>query len=347
MGNEWIPSDVMQAAQEEGEVVVYGAVDEPDLKDPIKPRFEEAFPGITARVSGLGTSEIASKLVSEKRANNVQSDVTLYSRPAGRAVASAGVYVDLEQDHWLKQQASEMGYAEGYWKPPSATTAELPGYGLPFTLIYNTDKVSESEAPDSWEGLGDDQWTGSNGIVMQHPSQLSSMGGLYATLFGLWGEEKWTRQVGRLVDNNPQLISSNSQSYRTMIQGEKALSPNYINDLVAQLDAGDNPPAATKWLEPALQSTISTRLTADSRNPNAGMVFASWFVSEPGQQTIGDTGRTPIHGPTASTHDLFKQVIPEGVTIRPQAYNNPTYEGSVYLQNPDAFLPLFEEHFGG
>ena len=90
-----------------------------------------------------------------------------------------------------------------------------------------------------------------------------------------------------------------------------------------------------------------SHVTAGAKHPNAGLCYAAWFASEEGQMLVGDTGRTPVFSPVAATHDLFKVVIPEGTSILPTGFNNPKYNGTAYLEEPDAFVPLFEEHFGG
>ena len=343
IGSITVPSAVVTKANEEGEVIVYSTMDEPDLLKYIVPGFEEAFPGIKMTVQGLGSGELSTKLLTEKRVNKVMSDATTFNLGASRSIAPEGVFVGFGKDHWIKKECAAMGYDPAI----HAKSYEVPGYGNAYTLIYNTELTTEAEAPSKWEDLGDDKWSGQMGICMQHPAQLSSMGGLFSTLYAKWGHEKWAEVVGNIMDNKPQIISSNSASYRVLLQGEKALSPNYINDLAAQLGAGESPPAQCKWLDPGLMNNTPGHVTAGAPHPNAGLCYAAWFASELGQEKVGDTGRTPTFSPTAATHDLFKVVIPEGTQIMPTGYNNPTYNGSAYLETPDAFVPLFEEHFGG
>ena len=64
VGSITIPSKVASTATEEGEVVVYSTMDEPDLLKYIVPGFEEAFPGIKMTVQGLGSGELSTKLLS-------------------------------------------------------------------------------------------------------------------------------------------------------------------------------------------------------------------------------------------------------------------------------------------
>lgn len=341
-GTGRIPSSVISAAQEEEQLSVYATISQSDLNEFFKPVFEERYPWAEVDFQNFGSAELASKIISEKRTGNVTADVVSISRGTSLSLVGQDVFRSIGEEHFLYQQSAEMGYPEEFY----TQGIMLPGYGLPYTLLYNTDHISEAEAPDSWEGLGDDQWTGQSGIVMQHPSQLSSTGGLFATLWGMWGEEKWRNVVADIMDNNPQLGTSNSQSYRVMIQGERTLSPNYVNDLILQVKQGENPPAATKWLDPSLMVTVPTNLVQDAPHPNLAEVFVSWFISEEGQELIGNTGTWPMHAPTADGHPDLERVIPSGTEIRPQAFNNPTYQGEGYLENPNAWVPLFNEAFG-
>ena len=50
VGSITIPSKVASTANDEGEVIVYSTMDEPDLLKYIVPGFEEAFPGIKMTV---------------------------------------------------------------------------------------------------------------------------------------------------------------------------------------------------------------------------------------------------------------------------------------------------------
>ena len=345
VGSITIPSDIVAAAQAEGECSLYGAMDEPDMLDPIKPAFEEAVPGVTLTPWGGGSSEIASKLIAEFKANIVSSDVSLYSLPTGRAAASAGVYVEYSNDHWLKQVANDLGYPAGSWQSPEAPAYEFPAYGLPYTLHYNTDMMSEGDVPSTYEEWTGSQYTGSNGFVMQDPRQLSSIGSLFATLYGLWGEEKMTAWAGDFMKLKPQFTTGNTGAYNVCLAGEKALCNTYINDLVGQTASGESIPMKLKWIDPALSSMVPLHLSAGAPHPNAGEAFCAWMMSEDGQEKIADTGRTPAHGPSAATHADFAAFIPSDQVILPYAYNNPVYGGKTYIQEPAAFLPLFEELF--
>ena len=252
VGSITIPSDIVAAAQAEGECSLYGAMDEPDMLDPIKPAFEESVPGVTLTPWGGGSSEIASKLIAEFKANIVSSDVSLYSLPTGRAAASAGVYVEYANDHWLKQVANDLGYPAGSWQSPEAPAYEFPAYGLPYTLHYNTDMMSEGDVPSTYEEWTGSQYTGSNGFVMQDPRQLSSIGSLFATLYGLWGAEKMTAWAKDFMALKPQFTTGNTGAYNVCLAGEKALCNTYINDLVGQTAAGESIPMKLKCIDAGL-----------------------------------------------------------------------------------------------
>ena len=345
VGSITIPSAVVTAAQAEGTCLLYGAMDEPDMINPIKPGFEEAVPGVTLKPWGGGSSEIASKLVSEFKANIVSSDVSLYSLSTARSVEGTGVYVEYTNDHWIKKAAEELGYAPGYWKSPDAPAYELPGYGLPYALHYNTDIMSAGDVPTTYEAWTDSGYTGQNGFVLQNPRQLSSQASLMATLWGLWGEETMRAWAKGFMANKPQFTTGNSGAYNVCVSGEKALCNTYINDLVGQAAEGQDIPLKIQWIDPAMTSVVPVHLTAGAPHPNAGECFAAWFMSELGQEKVADTGRTPAHAPSAAAHADFSAFIPADQVILPYAYNNPTYGGKGYISDPEAWLPLFEEIF--
>lgn len=333
-------SSIEEKAREEGEVVVYSSIDEPAWLDTLKPRFEEAYPDITANVVSLGSSEATSKILSEYNSGNVQGDVATITKGAGDAIRGEGVYRVVDSSHHLYQQAEEMGYPSSLY----SGGYEFPSYNVPITLLFNTDIVSEEDAPTTWEALGDEQWSGE--IVMQNPSQLSATAGLFATLYGVWGEEKWRTVMENIAANEPQLTNSGSQAYRIMAQGEKGLTPNYINDLVSAKQNESPPPISTTWPEPTVSLALTEHLLKDAPHPNAAELWIRWMMSEEGQTALADTGRTPFHAPTASSHENFEGIIPSDVKIQSVAYNDPTWNGSNFTEDPEGWLPLFEEYFG-
>lgn len=335
-GAESPPSELVTQAQEEGTLSFLASMDEPDFREFFEPRWNERFPWSTLNFSSQTNVDIASQVRSASRAGNLQTDAIMIDIAVGTVTEEAGIFKDPSGI-----AAMELVKSKPY---PESSYGEfhLPGYGNPVVVYYNENNVSESELPDNYFGLTDDKWQ--DRLIMQSPASLSSTGGLFATLRATWGVERFEEFAQGLLDNNISIIGSNSDSYRTVAQGEKDVCFGLINDLLGALNAGEDPPVQYAWktMNPVkVQKQNPGYLLQDVPHPNMAELFMWWFHTDEAQIAVAETGRYPTNPEIAS--EEFGEAIPEDVSFKPVAFNDPQLDGQGYYEAPDVWREYYEE----
>lgn len=139
--------ELYEAAQEEdGPIVIYGPAS--DTRQPMWDAFSERFPGLEVEGVVVTGAELRERI-----------DAEFISGQHVASVVSTGgtAMVDFAEAELFEvyEPASLRDLPEEYWSPDGRIHAFT---GFAFVNIYNTDMVSEDEAPRSWEDLFD--WSG-------------------------------------------------------------------------------------------------------------------------------------------------------------------------------------------
>ena len=180
------------------EVVVYVAHDQ-DYSEPILQDFEKDT-GI--KVLSLFDIEISktvglvNRLIAEK--NNPQADV-FWNNEMIRSVQlkKEGIFEKYISANSIDIPI-EFKDSEGYWTGFAARTR---------VIIYNTDLVSDKEAPDSFFDFAEPQWKGKACIANPLTGTTASH---ISALFALLGDEKAKNFLNDLKANDIQIVASNS-----------------------------------------------------------------------------------------------------------------------------------------
>jgi len=210
-------------ARKEGELTFYGATNIRDLQE-IVAAFNKHYPFIKVSFSSLGGPGVLNKVLTEQRAGISRADV----------IATTGIYlVDLIDKGTLAKYKSPMvpylrkGFvdAEGYW--PGLDTR---GYAV----IYNTKRVSASEAPKRYEDLLLPRWK--RNMIMDVEAH-----NLFAGLIDLWGQAKTVDFFRKLAVEQEVVFSRQSHAFMTQLVavGEHDLIVDgYIHNAVALKEKG-------------------------------------------------------------------------------------------------------------
>ncbi|MCH8973821.1 MAG: extracellular solute-binding protein, partial [Chloroflexi bacterium] len=158
-------------ANDAGSLVLYSGRSE-SLVDPIIQEFAD-LTGIDVQVKYAGTASLAATLLEE--GDKSPADVFYAQDPGGLgAVESMLAALPAETLANVPEWARS---PEGLWVGIS---------GRARVLVYNPDRVSESELPASIEGLTDPKWKGRIGWAPTNGSFLTMVTGMRK----LWGEER-------------------------------------------------------------------------------------------------------------------------------------------------------------
>jgi len=321
-----VPISLVDAAKEERELVIYGAVDTPDFEKTIKPEFLKLYPWAKISYIGLSPGEISTRIISEYKANKVSADIVINTLGSIMPVKQAGAFEKVENRMTALMAYPEGTYdPEGYWHP---------SYGIPIVVIYNTKVVKPEELPKTWEDLADPKWKGK--IAIDNPSTLNVAATMFAHLYGSLGEEKAEKIVKGIAENDPILTQAASDTFNLVSGGDAYIGIGLLNDYISAKEKGG--PVEVVWLTPAASLPVPIAVTKNAPHPNMAKLFLEWWTSSSGQMAIAKTGRTPMHPAIASY--TFAGYIPSGISLEAAGWNNPDY-----YQNPSKWSEKFSGIF--
>ena len=320
--------NLTQLAQAEGTVTVYGVIDASDWASVIGPAFQQQYPWAKVNYVSLGGAEVGTRALSEYTAGKVTADVLISGLTQLEATIQGGAV-----QPWTDPNLASYGYtsnntdSQGYWHP---------GYVLPGVIIYNTNLVTASQAPKTYQDLASSQWNGK--VVIQDPSVLGGVGATFSTLEPIMGNASWTQFMHSLASNNPVIVGSNGVAFTDVASGQYPVGLGQLNDYIAARQAGNTSVAAV-FANPVVGLPNVVCITTNAPHPYMAELLTDWLASIQGQEAIGATGRTPQNTIVAS--NLLAAYVPSNVTLYVADYNNPSF-----YTNTGTWSTLFHNIFG-
>src|SRR5699024_2492442 len=148
------------ASSSDEQVTITVYTSEPEEKvDEINAAFMEAHPDINVEVYRAGTGDLNARIASEKESGAIEADV-LWAADSStfEDYAAAGDLAELENVE-TEGIMEEVIDAEGYYVGTRI---------IPTVIAYNTDVISQDEAPQSWQDLIDPKYM--DKLVMPDPA---------------------------------------------------------------------------------------------------------------------------------------------------------------------------------
>lgn len=254
----------------EGEIVWYEA-NSPEMGDKLVAAFNEQFPDVQLRFQRVpGAQGITTKIVQENEANAPTADVTT---------------TGIDQVYGLYERGLIEGIDWSQYGVPAKLTPEpyaVAATAAIWVIVYNTNNVSEADAPKSWDDLADEKWRGKMGIWAIGHSQ--------ANLAAVWGEERVTGFMEKLVAQEPLLYKSNFTIAQNLASGEVSVGITPLH--VALSTQAKGAPIAIVAPEPTPMSMIYSGVIKDTPRPNGARLLVAWLSSESGALAYEEaTGR--------------------------------------------------------
>ena len=253
-------------------LVIYSGRSE-DLIAPLIKKFEETS-GIKTEVRYGKTAEQAQLLLTEGEKTPAQ---VFLSQEAGALglVGDQGLLAPLPAEV-LDLVPTNYNSSEKEWVGIT---------GRARTVAYNTDKVSESDAPDTIEKMVDPKWSGKIGVAPTNASFLS-----FVTAMRVEKGEDYTKEwLKKLADNQPKTYEKNTGILEAVESGE--VSVGLINHYYWYQEASekgkDNLKSALKYgkagdLAALVNVTGVGIINSAADNPQA-LEFVKFLLSEEGQ----------------------------------------------------------------
>ena len=267
---------LIENARKEGNVNFYAATNLRDTQE-IVAGFNKIYPFVKAGIASLGGPGVLNKVTTEARAGVALADV----------VTMTGNYVpELIEKKMLARYRSPMvpfvrkGFvdAEGYW----------PGiYAIGYTIIYNSKRVSQKEAPKRYEDLLQPRWK--NNLLMDGEAH-----DLLAGLIDLWGEAKATHFLRQIAQEQKVTLSRQSHTFMTQLvaTGEHdAIVDGYVHNAVALREKGA--PINYVVMNPTIVRPPSIiAIMARAPHPYAAALFLDYHLSkEASEMMVKSQGR--------------------------------------------------------
>jgi iron(III) transport system substrate-binding protein len=265
---------LLKAAQQEGEVVFYSALDT-DILQQLATAFKAKY-GITLawKESASGaTIEAASAQLS---AGNVQTDVI--------SITPDPKFQDKYASDFLTFSPSQMPALKGL--PAGDYTSTYVQYILNYYgWVYNTNQLKASDLPSTLYGLANDPALKGK-IGTANIAASNSYATFHAMLYDAWGASKWDTWIkGLLSGQQAQVGTSSAALANSVASGAlEVFGPTHLGIVAALIKQGA--PLAIKYYDPVMQLPDGFISFVKAPHPDAAKVFVNWMLSEQAQEII-------------------------------------------------------------
>ena len=301
-------------AKKEGQVNLYATASLTTTQAAVK-AFEQRFPFVKVNYVRVGAENMLSKIRTEKAAGKLLFDL-IYG-----GVAPLLTTLDVLQPYASPEARA---YADKFKDPKGLWTGFGANY---YVFAYNTRKVSQQEAPRSWEDFAEPKWKGRIGM---DPQEFRWLGALEEYL----GKETARRIMRGLARQDIQWRNNHTSLAQLMIAGEFDIALSFAHS-IEELKEKRAPVEWVKTLKPIVVDIQAVALASNISHPNAAKLLYDFLLSEDGAKVL---------------------VEQKKVSLRPGALlpTSPLYPGALELfptpvkvqLNMDQYAAKFEHIFG-
>ena len=266
---EEIDADLIAAAQEEGELVVYGSCEEEYLMAATA-HFEELY-GIKTTYQRLSTGEVPSKI--EEEGENVSADVWFggTNNPYDEAAAKGlldNSYVPANAAHLSSDMYKN---PDGYW------------YGIYTGILgfmVNKDELDrmELEAPQTWDDLLKDEYKGLIWLSNYNTAGTAKL--VVNTMLQMKGHDEGIQYLVDLDKNIQVYTKSGSGPSKNVGTGECVIGIGFLHDGIYQIV--DNGYENIELIIPQDGTSCEIGPVAifnHAKHPNAAKLFMEYALS--------------------------------------------------------------------
>lgn len=241
-----------------------------DVVDDIIAAFEKAYPNITVDMLYSGSVELEQRVYAEQDAGSVRADVIWAANPA--------FFLKLKDAGMLQAYESP----EAAMVPADLKDADhmfIAGRVFNMGIGYNTNQLTEAEAPHSWAELL--EWGPRSALAspLHSGTSFTALGAFVANEALGW---EWFEQAKA---NGMQLLRGTGDVTRGLTSGEFAVIKGI--DYVLANQAAEGAPVAFLFPEEGAVTVASPiGITAASKNVEAARAFVDFIISKAGQEVM-------------------------------------------------------------
>lgn len=265
---------LLKAAQQEGEVVFYSALDTTILQQ-LATAFKAKY-GITLAWKESASGATIESASAQLSAGNVQTDVI--------SITPDPSFQDKYASDFLTFSPSQMPALKDL--PTSDYTSTYVQYILNYYgWVYNTNDLKASDLPSTLYGLATDSALKGK-IGTANIAASNSYATFHAMLYDQWGASKWDSWIkGLLSTQQAQVGTSSAALANSVASGAlEVFGPTHLGIVAALIQQGA--PLAIKYYDPVMQLPDGFVAFAKAPHPDAAKVFINWMLSEQAQEII-------------------------------------------------------------
>ena len=294
-----------EAAKAEGGVIWYTSQFTAERAERACATFREKYPGVNCNPVRASGSVTFQRVFQEAQSNAVQADVFSTSDLTDLVQLREGGHLapykpaDLSAALDVVRNFSE---PDGYWTVSNVA---------PIGIAYNTQLVSEADAPKNWEDLLDPKWK--DQVAIAHPGFSGSTNVWAVAMFRKYGWDYFER----LEANKPHIGRSIVDGYNLVVSGERKIALAPINGTEEGAKDG-RPVKAVYPTDGVLVPPSGSAVLAKAPHPNAARLFVNFMLSREMSQFLADQFRFPLRGDVPKPDglrdldDMTIMMVPEG-----------------------------------
>ncbi len=287
--------ELYEAAREEGEIIWYVSQTTSEFAETVCQAFEARYEGVDCNPIRATGSVTFQRVMQEVQAGSVQGDVYSSNDETDfvelNKVKALTAYVPNNIEH-MSPSLREASNPDGYWFASNVS---------PYGIAYNTELVSEEEAPKNWTDLLDPKWK--DQLAIAHPSFSGSMGMFAIAMRDKYGWEFFEK----MEQNKPHIGRSIADGYNLVVSGERKVAVVPVS--LSFAGEAEGKPVKTVFPTDGLMLPPSgTGILANAPHPNAARLFAEFMLGSDYAKLLAENRRYPLRDDVELTIPSLKDV---------------------------------------
>jgi len=285
-------TDLEAASKKEGGTLSYYFSAPATSAQPLFDELAKKYPWIKIEYVSGGTLELIERVTTESASGRDSADLIQGGPLEDRTLCNDQELCMEYNPRGEKDLPEDRAYADCL-----CTVADF----FTFHILYNTDKLSEAEAPKTFEELTEPKWKGKFGINID---QLDWFAGVLAEM----GDKEGTKMMEALAANDP-IIYSGSEGLEKLAAGEFQVAlPQTATRQVSDMVDGGAPIGVVTTPTVIAQPDMYFAL-ADAPHPATARLYLEFLMSSEWQAQLGEVVKKVPISPEAPVPAVAQGIL--------------------------------------